>query len=179
MVVVLLLLFSAAVTSAAAAAAVTAPAAIKKPAVLKFKVPKPGVFVPAGQPITVVGASMEPNATAQQCTVGLKTNAGSYASTQGNGPPGRTYVNWTGQTAPLQPGLNVIEAELICYHAGTGNVVVKHITHNVMASSVGGTASTSSTLPPIVAPSLPTTTTTPHKPTAAANATTLPPGLGK
>jgi len=176
--VVVLLLFSAAVTSAAAVTTPAAPAAIKKPAVLKFKVPKPGVFVPAGQPITIVGASMEPNATAQQCTVGLKTNVGSYASTQGTGPPGRSYVNWTGQTEALKPGLNVIEAELICYHAGTGNVIVKHVTHNVTASLIGGPAAATSTLPTVVAPSLPHIAT--KAPAAKANATTaLPPGLGK
>lgn len=147
------------------------PAAKKStgPVILKFKVPKAGVFTPAGQPIIITGVSMEPNATAVSCTVGLQTNSHGYGPTQGTGPAGRQFVNWTGQTEPLSPGLNKIEAELICLHPGQGNVIIKHVNHNVTATVIGAAATSS--LPTVTshakAPSSSTTATPPAAPKAS------------
>lgn len=141
----------ASVTMMLQAQGAAAPAAKKTPGVtiLKFKVPKPTQFVPAGQAIIIKGVSMEPNATLTSCVVGLGTNSHEYGPTQGTGPsPARAFVNWTGQTEPLKPGLNQISAELICMKAGVGNVIVKHVTHNVTATNLGTTATSS--LPTVV-----------------------------
>ena len=161
-----LLLYSCMTAGAAMAQAGAAPtAAVTKkpsgPVILKFKVPKPGVFTPAGQPIIVTGASMEPNATALNCVVGLQTNSHGYGPTQGTGPAGRQYVNWSGQTEPLKPGLNMIEAELICLHPGSGNQIIKHVNHNVTATVLPATSSALPTVVPPPAKKAPTTTTTP------------------
>jgi len=149
------------ITSTAMAA--VPPAAKKGPVILKFKVPKAGVFIPAGQPIIIKGVSMEPNSTRTMCTVGLQTNGHGYGPTQGTGPTGREYVNWTGQTQPLAPGQNAISAELICTVPGVGPQIIKHVTHNVTATALGVT--TPSTLPTV-------TTKAPHKAPAAAVNTT-------
>jgi len=109
-------------------------------AILKFEVPKPGVPVPAGQPLTVKGISMQPNSTATNCNVQLKTNQNGYKPTTPTGPPGpNKYTNWTGQSEPLKPGLNTIEAQLKCFSPGvnpaTSNQpsLLKHLVHYVTA----------------------------------------------
>lgn len=60
-------------------------------AILKFKVPKPGVPVAAGQPLMVTGTSMQPNGTATNCNVQLQWLQTNYA----NGTP------WTQQIHEL------------------------------------------------------------------------------
>ena len=63
-------------------------------AILKFKVPKPGVPVAAGQRLTITGTSMEPNGTATNCNVQLQTNQNGYKPTTPTGPPGpNKYMN--------------------------------------------------------------------------------------
>ena len=96
-------------------------------AILKFNVPKHGVLVPAGQPLTVTGTSMASNSTATNCNVQLQTNQNGYIPTTPMGPPGpNKYVNWTGQSEPLQPGHNEIEAQLMCFDPGINPAAPNH-----------------------------------------------------
>jgi hypothetical protein len=127
-------------------------------AILKFEVPKPGVPVPAGQSLTVNGTSMQSNSTATNCNVQLQTNQNGYKPTTPTGPPGpNKYMNWTGQSEPLKPGLNTIEAQLMCFPAGVNpatnnHSLLKHLVHNVTAGAsapVIGSQQPSSTAAPI------------------------------
>jgi hypothetical protein len=128
-------------------------------AILKFDVPKPGVPVAAGQRLALTGTSMEPNATATNCNVQLQTNQNGYKPTTPTGPLGpNKYVNWTGQSDPLQAGLNHIEAQLTCFApsvnpaASNPPSLLKHIVHNVTAvasvPSLGSQPGSSAAAPP-------------------------------
>src|SRR5437773_3756532 len=83
---------------------------------------------------------MEPNGTATNCNVQLQTNQNGYKPTTPTGPSGPyKYMNWTGQSDPLHPGLNQIEAQLMCFAPGVNPATInhpsllKHMVHNVTA----------------------------------------------
>lgn len=119
-------------------------------AILKFKVPK---SVAADQTVTIVGTSMAPNSTNTNCNVQFQTNQGGYQPVTPLGPTGQNkYVNWSTTTAPLQGGQNSLEAQLLCFPAGSSTVpnLIKHLVHNV---TTGVTAP---------APTLPTATVSHH-----------------
>lgn len=116
-------------------------------AILKFKVPKG--TVPVNQPLVVNGTSMAPNATHTNCNVQIQTNGAGYGPVTPTGPPGADkYTNWTATTAPLQAGLNSIEAQLLCFPpAGGGPNLIKHLVHNVTASDTSSPIASPSTTP--------------------------------
>lgn len=100
----------------------------------------------AGQPLTVTGTSLHPNATATNCVVQVQLNDQGYNFAIGQGPPDARYMNWTFTTTPLHTGKNLIEAQLWCFplghHLGTSTPsLIKHLTHNVNATGVATPAS--------------------------------------
>jgi len=123
--------------------------------ILKFTAPKGTLS--AGSPVTVTGTSMQPNATKTNCNVQFQTNQAGYLPVTPQGPPTGKYENWTATSAPLQHGLNILEAQLQCFAPGHLNGppnLLKHLVHNVTAlssasaSAPSASPSTVPTLPP-------------------------------